>query len=618
MQALISSGLFSRSIAVFGLLVLIFPTVAFADETVRSCCIISRDDVAAKCFQMIDTLPGTPTEPQKDVIRVAQHYQCQDVPLQYEDHRGQSAEWIVNDQGNSGVCGTLRSTDCSTIPNPFSTPTYQLHARCTSVSDCINQTAYVCQSNLCKLKEGQSCTGSDGSTVNCASGLLCRSTFEGFKCLTPEADVNPPAGAAGSSPSTQEPTPFTPVVPVLGVPIPGFEFTPATEVDGVVSVPYLSQYINAIYRYMTAIVLTVAIVMVMIGGFKYLLAATPMAVKDGKKTISDALIGMMLVLGAYVILNTVNPALISLETLSFRRVDSMSFALDTRDEDTGEPSTVNGSQSASSGSVLNTSAAVTRRDLPAGIERRAATLADCRRLKEMVSGGYVNVSASDRAGINAMNADGVIRIPRNRRDADWTDNAAGVVFDDANGVSMYHARDGQNYSVFLDEPAAGVQVVPSTCKFLADLGQAKKIGDYTGTVYVTIIGAHNRCGNRERVACAEEVISKFKATNAQVTDFTLKQSDHWTGSGLDFGGTFGQLQEYVVSTFVANGVNNVAKVIGPTGLTKEQVGCQGTRATDPDLRVSSPYSCLNGRCPYGYKASTQCQHFNHTHISIVP
>lgn len=75
-----------------------------------------------------------------------------------------------------------------------------------------------------------------------------------------------------------------------------------TEVNG------LTEYINLVYRYMTAIVLVVTIVMVTYGGFKYLMSATPLGVSDGKDIIKNAIIGMTLVLGAYVILNTLNPA----------------------------------------------------------------------------------------------------------------------------------------------------------------------------------------------------------------------------------------------------------------------------------------------------------------------
>ncbi|MFO0764723.1 MAG: pilin [Patescibacteria group bacterium] len=89
-----------------------------------------------------------------------------------------------------------------------------------------------------------------------------------------------------------------PVFPVhLGVAIGG-----TSEVNG------LTEYINVVYRYMTAIVLVVTIVMVTYGGFRYLMAATPLGVSDGKDIIKNGIVGMVLVLGAYVILNTLNPA----------------------------------------------------------------------------------------------------------------------------------------------------------------------------------------------------------------------------------------------------------------------------------------------------------------------
>jgi|GEM_PF-4590935 hypothetical protein len=347
-----------RLAASISLFALTLPAVALADVPVRSCCAIFEASAISRCFQLNDNLPGTPTQDQLAAARNAQEQTCKDVPLQYQDHQGGSAQWIKNDVNNSGVCGTASSVVCTTIRDQYSRTYFPLHAMCESVSNCPNQTSYLCQEGFCKLKDGQRCTGSEGSEANCADGLLCRSTPEGFKCLAPDADVSGSGGTAVGGFVSQEPAPFVPVVPKLGVPIPGFSFTSATEENGLVAVPYLSQYINAIYRYMTAIVLTVAIVMVMIGGFKYLLAASPLAVKDGKKTIIDAMIGMVLVLGAYVILNTVNPALIRLNTLQFSRVFGVEFelALDAPgfDEDAGGgASRRGGSSGGRGGAALN-------------------------------------------------------------------------------------------------------------------------------------------------------------------------------------------------------------------------------------------------------------------------
>ncbi len=84
-------------------------------------------------------------------------------------------------------------------------------------------------------------------------------------------------------------------------------------VAGVSQVNGIGEYINIAYRYLVSVVLVVAIIMVVWGGFKYLLGASMSSVQSGKETIKDALIGMVLVLGAYMILSTVNPATTTLQ-----------------------------------------------------------------------------------------------------------------------------------------------------------------------------------------------------------------------------------------------------------------------------------------------------------------
>lgn len=311
---------FQRITAFLAIATLALPSVAFADVAVKSCCILLTESTVNSCFQFTDVLPGSPSEDEKNVMRNFQQYKCLNVPQHYVNYQGQTANWIVNDANNSGVCGTAttRSATCATAN---STP-LTAHARCETEADCGAGTAYVCEENFCKLKEGQLCSGDSGTQVNCANGLACRPADGGKKCLS---EISSSSGASESVDSGE--APFTPIIPVLGVEIPGFSFTPATEENGIISVPYLGQYVNALYRYLTAIVLTVAIVMVVYGGFQYLLAATPLGVKNGKKTITDALIGMGLVLGAYVILNTVNPSLLSLRALEFERIEPIEVQL---------------------------------------------------------------------------------------------------------------------------------------------------------------------------------------------------------------------------------------------------------------------------------------------------
>ncbi len=106
--------------------------------------------------------------------------------------------------------------------------------------------------------------------------------------------------------------------PVLGVDIPGLDFGKnfadvAQKVDGGVLIPFLAQYISAAYRYLIGVSVIAAIIMVMYGGFRYMVGSAMGDVKRGKKIILDAILGLVLVLSAYLILQTVNPRLTELK-----------------------------------------------------------------------------------------------------------------------------------------------------------------------------------------------------------------------------------------------------------------------------------------------------------------
>lgn len=88
----------------------------------------------------------------------------------------------------------------------------------------------------------------------------------------------------------------------------------------------LAQYIVVVYRYALGLVTTVAIIMVVYGGFQYLLGATGMAVNKGKQTIQDAIGGMVVLLLAYVILYTINPATVSLRMPGITKINEIGLA----------------------------------------------------------------------------------------------------------------------------------------------------------------------------------------------------------------------------------------------------------------------------------------------------
>ncbi len=82
----------------------------------------------------------------------------------------------------------------------------------------------------------------------------------------------------------------------------------AVPIGGVGQVEGLPDYINVAYRYLVTVVLVVAIVMVVYGGFRYLVGASLGDIQAGKRIIVDAIVGMLIVLGAHTILSTINPA----------------------------------------------------------------------------------------------------------------------------------------------------------------------------------------------------------------------------------------------------------------------------------------------------------------------
>lgn len=159
-----------------------------------------------------------------------------------------------------------------------------------------------------------------GATDACPTGETCgRPTGIGQDvCTEAPASTSEPVG------ETPPEVPFTPITPVLGVPIPGADLTAPTRDNGVVRVAFLAEYINAAYRYLSTIALVVAIVMCVYGGFLYLGASAGIGqIQRGKKIITDAIVGMLIILSAYAILNIINPQTVNLKVLELAFINPM-------------------------------------------------------------------------------------------------------------------------------------------------------------------------------------------------------------------------------------------------------------------------------------------------------
>lgn len=141
-----------------------------------------------------------------------------------------------------------------------------------------------------------------------APAQVCQRTFPSLGEAV--ATIN---GATSTSEVVGPTTPeFESITPILGVDIPGLSFSPARKEDGLVYVPFLAQYIAAVQRYAVGLAVVAAIIMVVYGGFLYLLGSSIQDVSTGKTIIANALTGMIIALSGYFILYTVNPNVVTL------------------------------------------------------------------------------------------------------------------------------------------------------------------------------------------------------------------------------------------------------------------------------------------------------------------
>lgn len=139
--------------------------------------------------------------------------------------------------------------------------------------------------------------------------------------LIPAPDVHAQESSSGVFNST----------PPLNVEIPTLQFSniKVTESLGpngtqvrTLDIPFLSQYIASVYKYAVGVSGIIAIVMMMIGGMEVMLDQR----KQGFTRINNALVGLALTLGTYIILFAVNPDLVSFKALRLTSVKNVPYA----------------------------------------------------------------------------------------------------------------------------------------------------------------------------------------------------------------------------------------------------------------------------------------------------
>ncbi len=117
-----------------------------------------------------------------------------------------------------------------------------------------------------------------------------------------------------------ERTPIPPIIPKLSVELPGFSFSEVLEDGEYLEINFIGEYVAAWYEWLLGAAVIVATVMIMIGGVQYMIGKGAGEVQKGKERIKNAIIGLVLLLGSYTILYTVNPKLTEFDPLSLEKI----------------------------------------------------------------------------------------------------------------------------------------------------------------------------------------------------------------------------------------------------------------------------------------------------------
>ncbi|MBI5793924.1 hypothetical protein HZA87_02435 [Candidatus Uhrbacteria bacterium] len=153
--------------------------------------------------------------------------------------------------------------------------------------------------------------------------------------------------AVAQTPTTND------LVPNLSIDIPGISFSAILSKGGVLSINFLQDYIAGVYKYLIGIGTLIAIVLIMIGGLQYALAAQTGDVKKAQERIRNAVTGLALLISVYLLLAAVNPNLIIFRPLRILNVEGLALEKGINND---EGLTRSSSSSSSSSTGSSTSA----------------------------------------------------------------------------------------------------------------------------------------------------------------------------------------------------------------------------------------------------------------------
>lgn len=194
-----------------------------------------------------------------------------------------------------------------------------------------NNTETICYASISALACTTIGTSTGGTLVGTFKEEACSSAQLNATCEGHLEDPNMYGTSAGGGDGENRQidiVPPKPIIPQLAIEIPGLKpFTgPGGSFKDGYIIPYIGQYIAGVYAFATGAVVTLAIAMIIFAGIKWQTAGGDTSrISSAKTTMSNAVIGLILAFGTYLILYTLNPALVEFKALRVTAVQGSKY-----------------------------------------------------------------------------------------------------------------------------------------------------------------------------------------------------------------------------------------------------------------------------------------------------
>ncbi len=198
---------------------------------------------------------------------------------------------------------------------------FAVQAKATAVEGCA--WSFMKDKDYCSDESGGNIPTTDES---CAGDPLpgkpaCCCTTAGWLKINSQYDNN---GNKIGTVNNEPKKPRKVILPTLSVSIPEFPKFSTIKCDegnSDCSIPWIAEYIGAFFKYSILAITILAVVVLMMGGAMWLTAAgNSQRVSEAKTWVINSLGGLILSLGSFLLLNTINPDLTTLKSINVKYI----------------------------------------------------------------------------------------------------------------------------------------------------------------------------------------------------------------------------------------------------------------------------------------------------------